>query len=65
MIKGKLNYRKNLIIFPLKVIVTFLNHQENEQILPNYRKPGYGESQVKMSDDFDILPDEIINTFME
>ena len=26
MIKGKLNYRKNLMIFPLKVIVTFLTN---------------------------------------
>lgn len=27
------------------------------------RKPGYWEGRVKMADDFDILPDDIINSF--
>lgn len=28
------------------------------------RKPGYWRGKVKMSDDFDILPDSIQNSFM-
>ena len=28
------------------------------------RKPGYWRSKVKMAEDFDTLPDSIINSFM-
>lgn len=28
------------------------------------RKPGYWRGQVKIADDFDTLPDSIINSFM-
>lgn len=27
------------------------------------RKPGYWEGKVKISDDFDVLPDDILNSF--
>ncbi len=30
----------------------------------NPRKPGYWRGKVKMTDDFDILPDSIQNSFM-
>jgi hypothetical protein len=33
------------------------------QLLSTPRKAGYWKGKVKMADDFDILPDDIINSF--
>jgi hypothetical protein len=48
-----------------KVIVTFLTPNQSSFKEPNSepRKPGYWEGQVKMSDDFDVLPADILNSF--
>jgi hypothetical protein len=43
-------------------IALLIMQEISEEKLPP-RKPGYWEEKVKMAADFDILPDDIINSF--
>ena len=48
-------------------IVMKIKKDKKVELLPTNsepRKPGYWGGKVKMSDDFDILPDSIQNSFM-
>jgi prevent-host-death family protein len=42
-----------------KPLVQLIPYQSSAQP----RKPGYWKGKVKMADDFDVLPDDIINRF--
>jgi prevent-host-death family protein len=42
-----------------KPLVKLIPYETSTQV----RQPGYWEGKVKMADDFDVLPDDIINSF--
>ncbi len=49
-----------------KLVMKIKKDKKVELLQPNSepRKPGYWRGKVKMTDDFDILPDSIQNSFM-
>ncbi len=47
----------------LKIRKQSTNHNLQSNLEP--RKPGYWKGKVKISDDFDILPDDIQNSFIK